>query len=109
MADTKTVEQVIETHKASGKFFKTDGLQTFALDYGNGEAVQNVPYPIQVIWGAKDPGLTIDHFGKEIQKATDVKEIAQLPARHFLQEEQWENIADKIEEIIHRSHEASNF
>lgn len=39
MSDNKTVEKVIEEHRASGKFFTIDGVQSFALDYGSGEAV----------------------------------------------------------------------
>lgn len=33
------IDQVIEKHKASGKFFQVDGMQAFALDYGSGEPV----------------------------------------------------------------------
>ena len=39
MKDKQTVEQVIDRHKALGKFFTVDGVQTFALDEGSGEAV----------------------------------------------------------------------
>lgn len=67
------------------------------------QAVQNVSYPVQAIWGAKDPALTFDRYGKEIQEAAGLKEVYSLPARHFLPEEQWEAIALKIEEIIRLS------
>lgn len=60
------------------------------------KAVQNVSYPVQAIWGAKDPALTVDTYGEEIRKAAGLKEIHTLPARHFLQEEFWLGIADKI-------------
>lgn len=33
------VNQVVENHKASGKFFPVDGIDAFALDFGSGEAV----------------------------------------------------------------------
>ncbi len=59
-------------------------------------AVQNVPYPVQAIWGEKDPALKLDTYGEEIKKIAGLKEIHSLPARHFLQEEVWLAIADKI-------------
>ncbi len=64
------------------------------------KGVQNVPYPVQAIWGADDPLLTIDHYGKEIKEVAGLKEIHQLSSRHFLQEEVPVKIANKIEEII---------
>lgn len=60
------------------------------------KAVQNVKYPVQAIWGEKDPALTIDRLGNEIKVAAGLKEIGRLPSRHFLQEETWLPIADKI-------------
>lgn len=59
-------------------------------------AVQNVKYPVQAIWGEKDPALTLDSFGKEIKTVTGLKEIDKLPSRHLLQEEAWLAIADKV-------------
>ena len=59
-------------------------------------AVQNVPYPVQAIWGEKDPALTMDTYGQEIKKVAGLKEIHALPSKHFLQEEVWLAIADKI-------------
>lgn len=67
------------------------------------QAVQHVPYPVQAIWGAKDPGLTFKRYGTEIQQVAALKEVHQLPAWHLLQEEQAEAIATKIEDIIHLS------
>lgn len=62
------------------------------------KAVKNVKYPVQAIWGEKDPALTIDTFGKEIQDAAGLKEIVKLHSRHLLQEEVWLAIADQIVE-----------
>lgn len=62
------------------------------------KAVQNVKYPVQAIWGEKDPALTVDSFGNEIKTAAGLNEIGRLPSRHFLQEETWLAIADKIVE-----------
>lgn len=61
-------------------------------------AVQNVRYPMQAIWGEKDPALTISKFGKEIQQVAQLNELGRLPAKHFLQEESWLSIADRIVE-----------
>ncbi len=62
------------------------------------KAVQNVDYPVQAVWGAKDPALTVDTYGREIKTVAGLKEIHELPAKHFLQEEAWLSIADKIVE-----------
>ncbi|MDT0645954.1 alpha/beta hydrolase [Zunongwangia sp. F260] len=63
------------------------------------QAVQGTPYPIQAIWGEEDPGLTYERYGKEIEKMADLKEMTLLPSKHFLQEEVWEEIAVKIDEL----------
>ncbi len=68
------------------------------------QAVQDVPYPVQAVWGAEDPGLTFKRYATEIQEVAALKEVYQLPARHLLQEEQAKAIAGKIEEIIQSSH-----
>lgn len=67
------------------------------------KAVQQVPYPIQAVWGAKDPALTLEEYGKEIKEAAGLEEIHALPARHFLPEEQWEAIADRVAAIAQQS------
>ena len=66
-------------------------------------AVQNVPYPVQAVWGAEDPGLSLGEYGKEIKEAAGLEKINTLPARHFLQEEQWEAIANSVAEIARQS------
>lgn len=63
------------------------------------KAVQNVPYPVQAIWGAKDPALKFERYGEEIKEVAGLPEVHQLPSKHFLQEEVWEQIAEKIDEI----------
>lgn len=60
------------------------------------KAVQNVDYPVQSIWGEKDPGLTYDTYGEEIKRVAHLKEIHKLPSKHLLQEEAWLSIADQI-------------
>ena len=63
------------------------------------QAVQKVSYPVQAVWGAEDPALSIDRYGAEIKKIASLDHITKLPSRHFLQEESWLSIADKIDEI----------
>ncbi|NJY61692.1 alpha/beta hydrolase [Salinimicrobium sp. CDJ15-81-2] len=63
-------------------------------------AVQNVPYPVQAIWGEDDPALTLDRYGKEIKEVAGLEEIQTVSSRHFLQEEKPVEIAEKIKHFI---------
>jgi pimeloyl-ACP methyl ester carboxylesterase len=60
------------------------------------KAVQTKEYPVQAIWGAKDPALQLETYGEEIKKVAGLKEVHTLRSRHFLQEEAWLGIADKV-------------
>lgn len=66
-------------------------------------AVQDVPYPVQAIWGADDPFLTLERYGREIKEVAGLSEIHQLKSRHFLQEEKPVEIATYMEKIIQKS------
>ncbi|NJY63800.1 alpha/beta hydrolase [Salinimicrobium sp. CDJ15-81-2] len=68
------------------------------------KAVQNVNYPVQAIWGSKDPALTLENYGEEIKKAAGLREIHVLRSKHLLQEEAWLSIADKIVELAKAVH-----
>lgn len=68
------------------------------------KAVQNPSYPVQAVWGAKDPALDRATYGKEIQEVAGLKEIHELRSKHFLQEEAWLSIADKIVELAKTTH-----
>ncbi|NJW53207.1 alpha/beta fold hydrolase [Salinimicrobium oceani] len=68
------------------------------------KAVKNKDYPVQAIWGANDPALQLETHGKEIQAAAGLKEIHQLKSRHFLQEEVWLALADKIVDLAKSVH-----
>ena len=46
------------------------------------------PYPVQVIWGARDPALPLRTHGMKALAATGLPSLAALPARHYLQEDQ---------------------
>jgi pimeloyl-ACP methyl ester carboxylesterase len=67
------------------------------------EAVQNVSYPVQAIWGAEDPGLTYERYGQEIEYVAGLRDIQKLPAKHLLQEDQWQAIASNIADIAAKS------
>jgi haloalkane dehalogenase len=62
-------------------------------------ALRDVPYPVQVVWGADDPALTLDRHGEEARRAAGLDEIHTLPAKHFLQEDQASAIAERVAEI----------
>jgi pimeloyl-ACP methyl ester carboxylesterase len=63
------------------------------------KAVQDVPYPVQAVWGAEDPGLKYERYGTEIKEVANLQEVHKLPARHFLQEDQWEAVVGHISAI----------
>ncbi|RDV12648.1 alpha/beta hydrolase [Pontibacter diazotrophicus] len=63
------------------------------------QAVQDVPYPVQAVWGAEDPALDYERYGEEIKQVANLKEVHKLPAKHFLQEDQWEAVAAHIAAI----------
>lgn len=57
-------------------------------------ALRDVPYPVQVVWGADDPALELGVHGEQARRAAGLDEIHAVPAKHFLQEDQapaWPN------------------
>jgi pimeloyl-ACP methyl ester carboxylesterase len=66
-------------------------------------AVQQVPYPVQAIWGVHDPGLRYGRYGDEVRRIAGLEKVHLVPARHLLQEEQWKAIADKLVDIARLS------
>jgi pimeloyl-ACP methyl ester carboxylesterase len=61
-------------------------------------AVGNVPYPVQAIWGADDPAMTLAVYGEKARAAAGLAEVATVPGKHFPQEDQAPAIARKIAE-----------
>lgn len=59
-------------------------------------AVRNVPYPVQIVWGANDPALRLAVHGRQAARATGVARIHTVAAKHFLQEDQAPAIAAHI-------------
>jgi haloalkane dehalogenase len=62
-------------------------------------ALGDVPYPVQVVWGEKDPALSLEKHGEAARRAAGLDEIHKLPAKHFLQEDQAPALADRIAAI----------
>jgi len=56
-------------------------------------------YPVQVVWGARDPALKVDLHGEAARRAAGLDSIHRLPGKHFLQEDQAPAIADLVAAI----------
>ena len=59
-------------------------------------AVRDTPYPVQIVWGIHDHALPWHHDGVHAQLAAGVDDPILLPAKHFLQEDCPEEIADAV-------------
>jgi pimeloyl-ACP methyl ester carboxylesterase len=62
-------------------------------------AVRDVPYPVQVVWGAEDPALRLSVHGEQARRAAGVETLHTLPAKHFLQEDQAAALAERITSV----------
>lgn len=60
------------------------------------KAIQDVSYPIQIIWGKDDPAIPVKKQGEYIRKLAGLEEIKLVDAKHFLQEDQAEAIVAEI-------------
>jgi haloalkane dehalogenase len=58
--------------------------------------VRDVPYPVQIVWGADDPALKLEVHGEQIRRAAGLAEIHTVPAKHFLQEDQAPAVAERV-------------
>jgi pimeloyl-ACP methyl ester carboxylesterase len=59
-------------------------------------------YPVQIVWGAKDPALKLSVHGELVRRAAGLEEIHTVPAKHFLQEDQAPAIAQHVAELARR-------
>jgi haloalkane dehalogenase len=64
--------------------------------------VRDVPYPVQVIWGADDPALRLAVHGAQAARAVGVDHVHTVPAKHFLPEDQAPAIAAYVDAIAER-------
>jgi haloalkane dehalogenase len=58
--------------------------------------LRDVPYPVQVVWGEKDPALRVDRHGEDVRRIAGLEQIHRLPAKHFLQEDQAPAVAERV-------------
>lgn len=65
--------------------------------------VREAPYPIQIVWGADDPALTLAHHGEEVRRAVGTDEMYTVEAKHFPQEDQAPALTDRIAAIAERA------
>ncbi|ORJ52562.1 alpha/beta fold hydrolase [Mycobacterium simiae] len=66
-------------------------------------AVRDTPYPVQIVWGARDRGLTWRRYGVQAQMAAGLDHAVLLPGKHFLQEDCPDEIANAVHRLVHRA------
>jgi pimeloyl-ACP methyl ester carboxylesterase len=57
---------------------------------------RRVPYPVQVVWGADDPILSLRKHGWQAREAAGLSTLLTLPGRHFLQEDMPQDVAGAV-------------
>lgn len=65
--------------------------------------LRDAPYPVQIIWGAHDPTLTLAVHGEAARRAAGLQQIHTVPAKHFLQEDQAPAVAQHIARLAQRA------
>lgn len=65
-------------------------------------AVRDVPYPVQIVWGERDPALPLSVHGEQARLAAGLAAVQRLPAKHFLQEDQAPAIAERVAALAAR-------
>jgi len=64
--------------------------------------VQEATYPIQIVWAADDPALTLAHHGEQVRRAVGTEEVYTVVAKHFPQEDKAPALADRIAALAER-------
>lgn len=62
-------------------------------------AVRDTPYPVQIVWGVRDRGLTWRRYGLEAQRAAGLDHSTLLQGKHFVQEDCPDEIADAVYQL----------
>jgi haloalkane dehalogenase len=65
-------------------------------------ALRDDRYPVQVVWGERDPALQVETHGEAARRAAGLDTIIRLPGKHFLQEDQAPAIADHVAAFVGR-------
>jgi haloalkane dehalogenase len=60
-------------------------------------------YPVQVVWGERDPALKVHKHGEAARRAAGLTDLVRLPGKHFLQEDQAPALAEKILGFVRNS------
>ena len=63
-------------------------------------AVRDTPYPVQIVWGMRDRGLTWRRYGVQAQLAAGLDHAVLLPGKHFVQEDCPDEIADAVHQLV---------
>lgn len=63
-------------------------------------------YPIGVLWGAKDTAIPLATHGEKARRAAGLDEIITVPAKHFLQEDQPEAVAEQVARLAEAARSA---
>lgn len=58
--------------------------------------LRDVPYPVQIVWGADDPVFKLAVHGEQARRAAGLDEIHTVPGKHFLQEDQAPAVAERV-------------
>jgi len=69
-------------------------------------AVRDARYPVQAIWGARDPAMTLAVYGEKARAAAGLERVHTVPGKHFPQEDQAPAIARRIAEFVRVSERA---
>ena len=65
--------------------------------------LRDVPYPVQIVWGDRDPALKAGLQGEQARRIAGLETIQRLPAKHFLQEDQAPAIAEHVGRLAERA------
>jgi len=66
-------------------------------------AVRDVPYPVQAVWAAGDPTMTLAVYGEKARAAARLPRVHTVPGKHFPQEDQAPVLAQRIAELALRA------
>lgn len=67
-------------------------------------ALRDVPYPVQIVWGDRDPALKLAVQGEQARQIAGLEAIHRVPAKHFLQEDRAPAIAECIGRLAGSAH-----
>jgi haloalkane dehalogenase len=63
------------------------------------EGLAEKPFPARIVWGERDPALDLEQL-RIAQRVLGVEDPVLLPAKHFLQEDQYEAVGQAIADLV---------